>query len=73
MKFRGFAFAGYTTVALGVLLGGLGSVRVGAVLIAVGAAALAISSRKERAVERYLPLILALGLITMAIVLPGGR
>lgn len=73
MNFRALASTSYGAVALGVLLGAFGYVRVGAVLIALGTGGVALSRGSGRAVERYLPLALALGLLVLAIVIPGGR
>jgi hypothetical protein len=63
----------YSTVALGVVLGAFGLVREGAILIAVGTAAVALSRHRERPMERYLPLALSLALLILAIVIPAGR
>lgn len=57
--------------AFGVLLGALSYVRTGSILIGV---ALAITGwRQERRVERYLPILIGVALIIVAIVLPHGR
>lgn len=66
-------FVSYIAVAVGVLLGVFGIVRGGSVLIALGSAGVAISRRSERAIERYLPLALALALFAVALALPRGR
>jgi hypothetical protein len=63
----------YGAVALGVVLGAFGLVREGALLIALGTAGVAVSRRSDRAIERYLPLTLALALLVLAIAIPGGR
>ena len=63
----------YGAVALGVILGAFRIVRGGALLIALGTAGVAISRRSERAIERYLPLGLALALFVLALALPRGR
>lgn len=67
------ALVSYATVALGVLLGAFGLIRGGAVLIALGTVGVATSRRSERAIERYLPLVLALALFVLALALPRGR
>ena len=66
-------FVSYIAVAVGVLLVVFGIVRGGSVLIALGSAGVAISRRSERAIERYLPLALALALFAVALALPRGR
>ena len=57
--------------AVGVLLGAIGFVRTGSIIVGV---ALAITGlRQERRIERYLPILLGIALIIVAIVLPHGR
>jgi hypothetical protein len=73
MNSHALVLVSYGTVALGVVLGAIGFVREGAVLIALGTAGVATSRPSERAVERYLPLGLALALFILAIVIPSGR
>lgn len=57
--------------AFGVLLGALSYVRIGSVIL--GAALLLTGIRQERRIERYFALLIGLGLIIVAIVLPHGR
>jgi len=64
---------GYGLVALGVVLGALGSVQVGLICISAGTAAVSLASKAVGRVERYLPLALALGLFALALSLPGAR
>jgi hypothetical protein len=64
---------GYGLVLLGVVLGALGSVQVGLICIAAGAASVSLAAKAVGRVERYLPLALALGLLALAISLPSGR
>ena len=57
--------------AIGVLLGAISYVRIGAIVL--GAALLLTGIRQERRIERYLALLIGLGLIVVAIALPHGR
>ena len=57
--------------AVGVLFGALGFVRTGSII--VGGALLLTDIREERRIERYLPFVIGLALIIVAIVLPHGR
>lgn len=57
--------------AIGVLIGALGFVRTGSMII--GGALLLTGFREERRIERYLPFVIGLALIIVAIVLPHGR
>lgn len=57
--------------AVGVLFGALGFVRSGSII--VGAALLLTSFGEERRIERYIPLLIGIALIIVAIVLPHGR
>ena len=57
--------------AVGVLLGAIGFVRSGSII--VGAALAITGMRQERRIERYLPILLGIALIIVAIVLPHGR
>ena len=57
--------------AVGVLLGAIGFVRSGSII--VGAALAITGLRQERRIERYLPILLGIALIIVAIVLPHGR
>jgi len=57
--------------AFGVLLGALSYVRIGSVIL--GAALLLTGIHQERRIERYFALVIGLGLIIVAIVLPNGR
>jgi uncharacterized membrane protein len=57
--------------AFGVLLGALSYVRSGSIIL--GAALLLTGIRQERPFERYLAMLIGLGLIVVAIVLPHGR
>ena len=63
----------YCALAMGVFLGAMGLVRSGAILIALGTAAVAISRGSQRKVRRYLPLALALALFCLAFAIPRGR
>lgn len=73
MNYHALALLSYGTVALGVVLGAFGLVREGAILIALGTAGVAMSRRSERAMERYLPLAIALAILVLAIAIPSGR
>jgi len=64
---------GYVLVVLGIVLGALGSVQVGLICIASGMAAVSLAAKAVGRVERYLPLMLALGLFALALALPSGR
>ena len=57
--------------AVGVLIGALGFVRTGSII--VGAAISLTGIRQDRRVERYLPLVIGVALIVVAIALPHGR
>lgn len=57
--------------AVGVLFGALGFVRSGSII--VGAALLLTSFGEARRIERYIPLLIGIALIIVAIVLPHGR
>lgn len=57
--------------AVGVLLGAIGFVRSGAII--VGAAIALTGFRQERRIERYLPFLIGVGLVIVAILLPHGR
>ena len=57
--------------AFGVLLGALSYVRTGSIIL--GAALLLTGIRQERPFERYLAMLIGVGLIAVAIVLPHGR
>lgn len=62
----------YLFISIGVLLGIFGLVRIGAILIALGTAIIALAQRGKRKFERYLPLAIAVVLFGLAIALPKG-
>ena len=57
--------------AFGVLIGALGFVRTGSIF--VGGALTLTGFRQERRIERYLPFLIGVALVIVAIVLPHGR
>lgn len=57
--------------AIGVFLGALGFVRTGSIIVGVALSLTGI--RQERRIERYLPLLIGVALIIVAIALPHGR
>jgi uncharacterized membrane protein len=57
--------------AIGVLLGAIGLVRTGSII--VGAAIAFTGLRQERRIERFLPILIGVALVAVAIVLPHGR
>ena len=57
--------------ALGVLIGAMGFVRTGSMI--VGGALTLTGFRQERRIERYLPFLIGVALVIVAIVLPHGR
>jgi hypothetical protein len=57
--------------AVGVLLGAIGFVRSGSIVVGLAIAFTGI--RQERRIERYLPLLIGVALVAVAIVLPHGR
>lgn len=57
--------------AVGVLLGAIGFVRSGSIVVGLAIAFTGI--RQERRIERYLPLVIGVALVAVAIVLPHGR
>ena len=57
--------------AVGVFLGVIGFVRTGSII--VGVAIAYTGFRQERRIERYLPFLIGLALVIVAIVLPHGR
>ena len=57
--------------AIGVLIGAIGFVRTGSII--VGLAIAVTGLRQERRIEQYLPLIIGVALVIVAIVLPHGR
>lgn len=57
--------------AVGVFLGAIGFVRTGSII--VGAAIAYTGFRQERRIERYLPFLIGVALVIVAIVLPHGR
>ena len=79
MKFKDFVkpanllAAGYSTVALGIILGIIGFVKVGSGGIAIGTVLVSYSRQGTTRVERYLPLALAIALLVLAIALPSKR
>ncbi len=62
----------YISISLGVILGVAGFVRSGALVISAGTAVIALAQWKQRKIERYLPLAIALVLFGLAIALPKG-
>ena len=62
----------YFIIALGVIAGIAGFVRSGALAISAGTAVIALAQWKQRKIERYLPLAIALVLFGLAIALPKG-
>jgi peptidoglycan/LPS O-acetylase OafA/YrhL len=64
--------AAYIAISLGVLIGIAGFVRTGALLISGGTGVIALAQWNKRRVERYLPLIIAVVLFSLAIALPKG-
>jgi hypothetical protein len=62
----------YVAIALGVIVGIAGFVRMGALIISAGTAVIALAQWKQRKIERYLPLAIALVLFGLAIALPKG-
>lgn len=62
----------YVVIALGVIAGITGFVRTGAVIISAGTAVIALAQWRQRKIERYLPLAIALVLFGLAIALPKG-
>jgi len=64
---------GYVLVVLGIGLGAIGSVQVGLLCIAAGSATVSLAAKAMSRVERYLPLVLAVGLFALALALPSGR
>jgi hypothetical protein len=62
----------YFAIALGVIVGIAGFVRMGALIISAGTAVIALAQWKQRKIERYLPLAIALVLFGLAIALPKG-
>jgi hypothetical protein len=62
----------YISISLGVILGIAGFVRSGALVISAGTAVIALAQWKQRKIERYLPLAIALVLFGLAIALPKG-
>ena len=57
--------------AVGVLLGAVGFVRSGSIVVGVAIAYTGL--RQERRIERFLPLLIGVALVAVAIVLPHGR
>jgi len=57
--------------AIGVLIGAMGFVRTGSMI--VGGALTLTGFRQERRIERYLPFLIGVALVIVAIVLPHGR
>ena len=70
---RTLRISSYSLICLGVLLGAIGYVRTGSLLISGGTLAQAISARKSRRIEFYLPAAIAVALFVLAIALPHGR
>lgn len=67
----------YSAIILGIALGAFGLVRLGALLIAGGTAAIALTrgaglSPRRRIIESYFPLAIAGTLFTLALALPKG-
>ncbi|MEY4291363.1 MAG: hypothetical protein RL130_1305 [Actinomycetota bacterium] len=62
----------YVAIALGVIAGIAGFVRTGALIISAGTAVIALAQWRQRKIERYLPLAIALVLFGLAIALPKG-
>ncbi len=62
----------YVAIALGVIAGIAGFVRTGALIISAGTAVIALAQWRQRQIERYLPLAIALVLFGLAIALPKG-
>jgi hypothetical protein len=56
---------------VGVFLGAIGFVRSGSIVVGVAIAYTGL--RQERRIERYLPLLIGVALVAVAIVLPHGR
>ena len=57
--------------AFGVLIGAIGFVRTGSIIL--GGALTLTGFRQERRIERYLPFLIGVALIVVAIALPHGR
>ncbi|MTA46807.1 MAG: hypothetical protein F2943_05085 [Actinobacteria bacterium] len=72
-----FARIGYLAAIVGVLVGAIAQVRVGALLIAIGLALVSIPKFKGnwsvRRIDTLIPAALIVALITIAIALPRGR
>lgn len=68
----GLSRIGYSLVGAGVLMGIAGWVRGGAAIIAVGSVAVSLSRDGRGKIERFMPLVLALALLALAIALPGN-
>lgn len=64
--------AAYLAIAVAVLIGVVGYVRICAIIIAVATGAIALDSRSGRKIEMYLPLAIAVALLALAIALPRG-
>jgi hypothetical protein len=62
----------YLTIAIGVLLGIFGLVRIGALAISFGTAVIAFTQWNQRKFDRYLPLAIAVVLFGLALALPKG-
>lgn len=73
LKLRSLAVISYVAVAMGVLLGIMGIVRIGSMAIALGCVGVALSRASKRRIERYVPIIIAFLLFALAIALPHGH
>jgi|UniRef100_UPI00404A9AE4 hypothetical protein len=62
----------YLTIAVGVLLGIFGLVRIGALAISLGTAVIAFTQWNQRKFDRYMPLAIAVVLFGLALALPKG-
>ena len=68
----GLSRIGYSLVGLGVVAGIVGWVKAGAIIIAIGSAGVSLSRDGRGKIERFMPLVLALALLALAISLPGN-
>ena len=62
----------YGAIAIGVIIGIAGYVRISAMVVAVGTALIALENRSARKIEMYLPLAIAIALFVLSIALPRG-
>ncbi len=68
----GLSRIGYTLIGVGVLAGIAGTVRAGLISIAIGSVGLSFGKEGRGKIERFMPLVLALALLALAIALPGN-